>query len=246
MLQKVSLQNAVVPRPPLSPARAALGDHLKALGGAQTEAARLLTPVHRLLARIESAEADLQAAEAERDAIAGKEAADLATWAVSGEGEQPTPRAKERQAAAAKIKVATQALEAARAALASANEPLTKAQQRVAVLNGRTEAHVIAVLTECGDTAVAGLREARQAAARAEAVAAGLREMLAERGRTLQFRGAPPESVTIWLRAAENLRNAFGALAPATPPIDAIIREASHWSELIGKLAMDANATLEG
>ncbi len=116
----------------------------------------------------------------------------------------------------------------------------------MAVLNRRTEAYVIAVLTECGETAAARLREARETTARAEAVAAGLPEMLAERGRTLQFRGAPPEAATIWLRAAEKVSNAFKALAPATPTIDAIIREAGHWSELTAKLPTDANATLEG
>ncbi len=232
-------------KPTPSQARAALADHLVALVGAQVEADRLLTPAHRLLVRIEGAEASLKAAEAEHDAIAGKEAADSATWAASGEGEQPTLRAKERQTAEAKIKAATQALEAARAALASANEPLTKAQQRVAVLNGGTEAHVIAVLSECGETAVACLRDARQSAAHAEAVAAGLREMLAERGRTLQLRGAPPEAVTVWLRAAEKLGDAFNALAPATPAIDAIIREVGHWSELTAKLPTDASAKFE-
>ncbi len=101
---------------PRSPARVALADHLDALIGAKVESERLLTPVHRLLARIESAEASVQTAEAERDAIAGKEAADLAAWAASGDGEQPTLRAKERQAAEAKIKATAQALEAARLA----------------------------------------------------------------------------------------------------------------------------------
>ena len=157
------------PPSPLSAGRAALADHLDRLADAQSEAERLLKPVARLRATVEAAEIQFRSAEA--DAGAAREADALQKWAAAGDGSRPMPTllSRERAEAAAKIGNAAGALEAARAALAAATEPLTKAQLRVSQLSARTAGLVLAVIQEEADAALDCLRQARQSAACAEA-----------------------------------------------------------------------------
>ncbi len=232
-------------KPGLSPARDALADHHARLAAAQAEVDRLRAPVDRLRARIEAGEAHMRAAEAEASAIFVREAEDVRTWAAAGDGEQPKPRTRERQAVETKIAAAAQVLDATLRALVEAERALHKAQRNLAELHRRTDDLVLDVLAEMADGALNGLAKARRNVAAAEAKARGLSNILSTRGRELQSRNAPPETLSALFRAAEQINMRLDKMRPPEPVGREVEAEATRWSETMRRLATDPAARIE-
>lgn len=229
----------------LSPARAALRDHLAVVAKASAARAEARAPLERTKAALAEANARLAAALADLDAVRQREAEDVGAWIdadVQGRP-KPPPRVAERAEANAVIELARDEVGALEKALSSRASAVEQANAECVPLAAAIDELVLAVLTEEVDTAFQ-IREARRIEfIEADAIVIGLRSGLGARGRTLW--DTDPVAGRTWLAAAGQIGEVWStAERPETP--DAFVEISMRkWEDFANRLLADPTAEFQ-
>lgn len=228
-------------RAALSPGRAALAAHRDEIAAAATELARARVPYDRIRASVELAETVQRDAQARLDEANRQAAAELARGAMDGAAGAVPSIVSGRARMVDDVAAAEQAVTNAKAAAGLLAPSLGAAEARHAALTAQLDTLLIAALVEEAAVARTRLAEAQTAAIAAEATVRGLQAAIVERADKLKASGA---DATPWLRAAELMAFAFGAMPRSELSYAETQRRAAMWAALIAALPSDPSAAV--
>jgi hypothetical protein len=227
------------PAMPLSPARAALDQHLAAQAKLRTEIQRVEKPVTELRHRLAAAAADLGAAE--RD-LAGAEAAHSAAIAKAArEGSTaPLPKAPVREELLEHIEEAKRNKAAVERALAECAADLNVATTALRGAEGTVGPLILGVVVEEFELVLQAWRQVHEHFSAVDNNLRGLLDAIGARGRAVCEK--TPEEGRAWLAERERMSVLCGKL-PSAPVGDFRINS-GKWSALLARLATDPAAAV--
>jgi hypothetical protein len=230
------------PRPrSLSPARAALSDHLSSLVRLSAEAERVSKPVDRLREQLSAAMVELQNAEL---ILANLDKAHSAEIARAARDNCCSAEPVESADAEAAVSRSRRHVNSVRQALDECAQDQIKANANLEAARARFDQIALAILVEEHETRLEHWAQARDAFYLAEVELVGLHECIGAYGRTLQEK-APGAGIP-WLQQLERLRPPWyhleaGHVEERGPR--EIAASASRWSAVTHRLKSDPNAT---